>query len=289
MFTKKIKSLVKNFLLTHRSYKFFIKDWSGSPDIFSAQNIINLMRHAKVIKPEVIEKINYQSILIIAPHPDDEIIGAGGAIINCLESSGTVHVYYLTKGSLKDVEAGNCAKLLGYTQYFMDNYSNNISLNVDTIDEFSNYINTLNPDIIYMPFLLDDHDDHRLASHLFYYSYKLGKLNWSGEIWAYQVYSVVPANFYLDITEIIHKKCDLIFCFKSQLKHRDWANYIKGLHAFNSRFSTNIDQKYLESYFVTQSKDYFELCALYFDSRSGCYQNESYNKFLNQKYVYESV
>ena len=38
------------------------------------------------------------NILILSPHPDDEIIGLGGLILQILQRSGKVHIVYLTDG-----------------------------------------------------------------------------------------------------------------------------------------------------------------------------------------------
>lgn len=38
------------------------------------------------------------NLLVIAPHPDDEIIGAGGMILAALERGNSVHILYLTDG-----------------------------------------------------------------------------------------------------------------------------------------------------------------------------------------------
>ncbi|MFA6335428.1 MAG: PIG-L family deacetylase [Bacteroidales bacterium] len=42
--------------------------------------------------------ISFKSILIIAPHPDDEVIGLGGLMIQTLQSGGKVDILYLTDG-----------------------------------------------------------------------------------------------------------------------------------------------------------------------------------------------
>lgn len=38
------------------------------------------------------------SLLVIAPHPDDEVLGAGGMILAALEHGQSVHILYLTDG-----------------------------------------------------------------------------------------------------------------------------------------------------------------------------------------------
>ena len=45
------------------------------------------------------------SMLVIAPHPDDEIFGAGGIILAALEQKQTVHILYLTNGEGNGVDS----------------------------------------------------------------------------------------------------------------------------------------------------------------------------------------
>ena len=42
--------------------------------------------------------VNLSSILIIAPHPDDEIIGLGGFMLKTIQQGGKFHLIYLTNG-----------------------------------------------------------------------------------------------------------------------------------------------------------------------------------------------
>lgn len=280
---KKLKTRCKKFLASGKSSLFFINHWGNIPDIQSARNLVCAMRHSHSIPTEVSETLNAQSILIIAPHPDDELIGCGGALIKCKETGGTVHVFYLTQGSrLQNGEVINeikkSAEYLGYSQFFLDFYAKEIKVNFSLINDLANYINQLNPDAIFLPFLLDDHDDHRIASQLIYYAAQENLLKWKGQIWAYQVYTVLHANRYLNITDVIDKKCHAISFLNSQLKKRDWIHYVKGLNAFNSRFSAKRDQKYLESYFVLPLSDYLDYCRIYFSGTSSCYKTESYNQ-----------
>ena len=46
--------------------------------------------------------LNKQKLLIIAPHPDDEIIGCGGLIKRIKDEGGKVYVLYMTVGDTKD-------------------------------------------------------------------------------------------------------------------------------------------------------------------------------------------
>jgi hypothetical protein len=41
---------------------------------------------------------DYRSIMVVAPHPDDEILGLGGYIINKIRSGRRITIVYLTDG-----------------------------------------------------------------------------------------------------------------------------------------------------------------------------------------------
>ena len=56
----------------------------------------------KRLKPKNQE---FNSVLILAPHPDDEIIGLAGIALQTLKRGGQVHVTYLTNGE----KSGACA------------------------------------------------------------------------------------------------------------------------------------------------------------------------------------
>ncbi len=46
--------------------------------------------------------MTFDSILILSPHPDDEIIGLGGIILQTLQREGKVYIVYLTDGEGAD-------------------------------------------------------------------------------------------------------------------------------------------------------------------------------------------
>lgn len=46
--------------------------------------------------------LHNQRLLVIAPHPDDEVIGCGGLITKIKNDGGTVYILYLTVGDTRD-------------------------------------------------------------------------------------------------------------------------------------------------------------------------------------------
>ena len=74
-----------------------------------------------------------KKILVVAPHPDDEMIGVGGTILKNIDEGNEVYVLVVTKGMLplfnSDIiektrdEARRCHNTIGVKNtYFLDSY-----------------------------------------------------------------------------------------------------------------------------------------------------------------------
>src|SRR5262249_49366230 len=161
---------------------------------------------------------------------DDETIGPGGTLLREIQKGAEVTTLYLTCGtpSTSDklkIEANTIAQKYGYKTIFLNYFSKNIPLDQVVLSEFSAIINSVKPDVLFLPFLLDDHDDHRRASHLLLMSEEAGKLKCRFDVWAYQVYTVLLPNVIVDITDRIKEKENLINQWTIQNKTRNWAHY----------------------------------------------------------------
>lgn len=128
-----------------------------------------------------------QTLLVVAPHPDDEILGCGGLIHKIKQEGGKVYVLFMTVGDtkeysqnghstkderLKEIEAA--AKYLQYDDYAIAFAGNDYHLRLDTIPqkdiidtiEHSSPVslNNIRPTIIATPYLDDYNQDHRNAT-----------------------------------------------------------------------------------------------------------------------------
>jgi len=116
------------------------------------------------------------NILIIAPHPDDEVLGCGGTIAKHSERSDEVYLCIVTKAYTPDwseefiknrpKEVDKANKILAIKKtYFLD-YP---TVKLDTIpqrvlnESISKVVNEVNPDIVYIPHKGDLNKDHRLV------------------------------------------------------------------------------------------------------------------------------
>jgi LmbE family N-acetylglucosaminyl deacetylase len=147
----------------------------------------------------------YQSILIVAPHPDDETLGCGGAIALLCQLNIAVKVLVVSDGTkshpnslaypppalkkLREQESLAALAILGVAPEAVTflgmpdggvlaggageisnkikEYQNAMSEPSYAIASISQYLNELAPSIIFLPWRKDPHPDHRASWQLF--------------------------------------------------------------------------------------------------------------------------
>lgn len=180
-------------------------------------------------------------ILIIAPHPDDECIGAGG-LIALYSSQCTVIV--VTDGGQADKtiptsimktkrkkefhEEMNAAGIKNFLM--MDYRDGNISNSPDIFRniDFKKYTK------IFLPSQIDRHPDHTFCA---IFSLKeMEKQEVSDiEVYYYEVHRPLSApTEYIDITNVMNKKIEYIKIHESQCRIRDYGSQAKCLAQYRA-------------------------------------------------------
>lgn len=111
-------------------------------------------------------KTGSKSILIIAPHPDDDAIGCGGSIAQHIQAGNFVATAYMTSGQQRaqerEQEAVEASKIMGtHTLYFLRNTDGALTCDTTTIQQMVDLIILIKPDIVYAPHKRDGHRDHQ--------------------------------------------------------------------------------------------------------------------------------
>ena len=191
--------------------------------------------------------------MIVAPHPDDETLGAGGYILKQKQLGNRVIVLNMThmredygysadRMRTRDTEI---KKMID--GYSLDGFYN---LNLrpagldtypesDIIQKISKIIDTVKPSIIVLPYRFDVHSDHRIAFNLCYsctktFRYPFIKKVLMMEILSETEYSLnlFQPNYFVDISKYIKKKIEILNIFESEIKEHPfprskeavWAN-----------------------------------------------------------------
>lgn len=119
-----------------------------------------------------------RQVLVVAAHPDDEVLGAGGTIAKHVARGDSVYVVILTEGAsvqfpgqpekieLKRMQALKVAQLLGITEVFFGDFPDQ-KLDMQPIIAVTNFIEgvveKVQPQIIYTHHFTELNQDHRAA------------------------------------------------------------------------------------------------------------------------------
>lgn len=188
-------------------------------------------------------------VLVIAPHPDDEVIGCGATIKKHSNKGDEVYLCIVTKAYTPD-----------WTQEFIDNREKEIAcvnkvlgikktffldlptVKLDTVpqkkinDLIAECIDKVRPEILYLPFEGDINKDHKLIFN----ASMLATRPWSNcsvkKILCYEVLSetewgdipFVP-NLYIDISELLEYKLKAMSCYKSEIKNYAHPRSLEGI------------------------------------------------------------
>lgn len=194
-------------------------------------------------------------ILVIAPHHDDEVLGAGGVMARFAAEGADVNVAIVTKGGpplfaaegVEQVrrEAAEAHRILGVKQTrFLDLPAAGLDVipHRDVNAALSGLLNECQPDLVFLPFNGDIHLDHQ---HIFLsslvalrpggtlrkieiYAYEtLSETNWNAP---YVTPSFIP-NTYFDISGYLDLKMSAMSAYRSQVKPFPNERSIEALRA----------------------------------------------------------
>ena len=194
-------------------------------------------------------------VLVIAPHPDDEIIGVGGTIAKRAKAGDEVYVCVITKGgppifNPEFIEQGRreCreadAKLGVIETIFLDFPA--VMLETVPRHEFNGKITELvqkiSPDEIYIPHRGDMQIDHQIVADAAMVAVRPRGNNYPKRVYAYETLSETGWNIpntvnefiptvYEDITDVYGLKLAAMGVFESQLASFPEARSIGAIEA----------------------------------------------------------
>lgn len=187
------------------------------------------------------------NILVIAPHPDDESIGCGGAICRHVEAGERVVTVFLTSGELglkhlpreaawrvREAEASAAAKVLGFGEmHFLrqPDWTLHEALQ-PAATALAAILARETPQLVYVPHPREWHPDHQAAVAILQHSLALSRVA-RPEIRAYEVWTpLAQYDVVIDITTVMPRKLEAIRSHPSQLKEIDYAHAAQGLNAY---------------------------------------------------------
>ncbi|MDI6734993.1 MAG: PIG-L deacetylase family protein [bacterium] len=188
------------------------------------QSKANYLSFAK--KPES------ERVLVLAPHPDDESIGCGGVLYQHYLSGEKITVVFLTDGcqgryrrriseeeivKQRKEEAKKAAVVLGIQNIiFWDYKDGELCSNEESIKRMRELIPTITPDVVYLPYFVDEHEDHWATNKIFLEA--CPKITYRFKVFAYEVWTPLIPNYLVNITKQMDKKLKALECYKTQIE-----------------------------------------------------------------------
>lgn len=208
--------------------------------------------------------ISATRVWVLAPHPDDEVFGCGGAIIRHLGEGVPVRVAILSDGAfglegkarddftgLRREESRAAAEILGYgSPQFFDWRDREIHYG-ETLVRFI-LDNIQDADLIYAPSVFEMHPDHRaLGMAAVEAVRRIGK---GVALALYEIGIPLRPNLLLDISAVAERKMAAMRCFASQLEQQRYDLDIAALNRYRT-FTLPADVSAAEAFLLTGASE----------------------------------
>ena len=207
-----------------------------------------------------------ERLLVLAPHPDDEVIGCGGVLARHLRDGRRVHVVVATDGAEaggsdadRETETRRGLALLagdgnGHIELtFLRFPDRHLSDHLDALgDRIAEIVRETRPDLLLVPSPIEIHPDHVALANAFCTTVQRDPSLFADAAVArvafYEVSQPIRPNVLVDITPFAEAKYAAIAAHASQTTLHDYVAYARGLNTFRSM--TLPDAKVAEAYFT---------------------------------------
>lgn len=247
-----------------------IKKYIGKlSDQFVWSRYLNVLKNLEMNKPQLFEG-ELSDLLIIAPHPDDDVIGCGGTIAKYASQGCKIKVIIITDGgkgdpsipyhdlvNIRKQEAEKALYSIGVEDVeFLNFRDGDVNRNMLRLKEelFKRILPFHN---VFTPFITDNHSDHIHTTKALYAALKEMHKE-KIEIWSYELWSPCLANTLVDITEQMQLKLSSILWHASQIKNIDYAEKIKGLNTYRSISVGKSNVKYCEGFYKCNRREFIK-------------------------------
>jgi LmbE family N-acetylglucosaminyl deacetylase len=215
-------------------------------------------------------------VLVVAPHPDDEVLGVGGCILRHLENGEAVHVVICTRGEDSrftaeqvervQAEARQVHAFLGVTgSHFLDLPAARLDTvgGSDVNEALGGVFRQVEPEVVYVPHAGDVHRDHQIVFQAAMVGCRPTGDHYPRRILAYETVSetdwyaapMTPPfmpNVYVDISAQIEKKLEACAMYASQIQPAPHHRSIHALRAMSIARGHTMGFKHAEAFMLVR-------------------------------------
>lgn len=219
-----------------------------------------------------------ERVLVLAPHMDDETIGCGGALALHARAGAEISVVFLTDGGLgaRDIgtlmgeQRANAQRALVETRkrearaaldalgvrkmHCIDAPDGALVESADAARKLRAILIEHRPDIVYLPFWLEEHADHRAASRVLLDAAAGAAVDF--RCMGYEVWTPLFPNCLVDIGQVLTTKKSALAHYASQLDQGDYLHTAIGLNAHRGAGLVDPRGAYAEAFCALSLADY---------------------------------
>lgn len=194
--------------------------------------------------------------MVIAVHPDDETLGAGGTLLKHQANGDEIHCIFCTdifesEGFSKEQIDAREQEIQEICKSYNFASIHRLGLKTTKIDEyntsylvslFSQIFTKIKPNILYLPFAYDVHSDHRIIFQAAFSCTKSFRYPSIEKILMMETLSesefaptlpnqsFIP-NVFVDISAFFEKKCEIMKIYQSELGKSPFPRSIENIEA----------------------------------------------------------
>lgn len=237
------------------------------------------------IKSAIVWEPEGGKILVLSPHMDDEVIGCGGTLYKHIRNGAEVTVVYMTDGrygstALQNLtgeerrrveieliqtrkhEARLAMKALGVKEgIFLDAEETNLISTKEIQTRLRQILDSIQPDLVYLPFFLEEHPDHLATSQVLLDATE--GVNFQFDCLGYEVWTPLFPNCLVEISDVVEVKKQALEHYKSQLAEKDYIHSQLGLNAYRSSALLYKRDGFAEAFFLAPLSEYRKLYESY--------------------------
>ena len=187
------------------------------------------------------------NVLVIAPHPDDEAIGCGGAVCKHADAGERVVAVFLTSGELglkhlprdeawrvREGEARRAAEILGIAElhffrgpdWTSGGDVKRMAMQLDII------LKQELPDLMYVPHPAEWHPDHKAALPVVRSAVHRSGIK-HPMLRGYEIWSPMPTHDHIeDISTVMQRKLEAVRAHRSQMAEFNYERAVRGLNEY---------------------------------------------------------
>lgn len=222
-----------------------------------------LILESELLPYEALDLIPARKVLVIAPHPDDEIFGCGGAVALHRQAGVSVLVVILTGGEIfgnpgdRLQESLEAARWVGSPA--IDSWGQpdrGLACTEALVERMVKCIEDFEADLIYAPSPWEIHPDHRQATWLVIES--IQRVAHDVRLAFYEIGAPLRPNVLLNITPVKSAKEKAMQAFSSQQALQDFSGQIQALNKYRTYTLPNSVEA-VEAYWLLESKEWTQL------------------------------